>query len=123
MSKKNRHLPRHKRNLHNRAMLKQPGARYFVQIENHQMFPIPAARWHQWVAAGLLILIAARVAKPARPGVVWVEDGELHYPPDPVAPWMNLNCRVIERHAIFDIRGPRWDPIALQRAIQLAYGD
>lgn len=96
---------------------------YFIQLDNQQMFRIPAARWHQWAAAGLLILIAARVAKPARPGVVWLERGELHYLPEPIAPRMNLNCYVIERHAMYDIRGPRWNPLDLQRAIQRQYGD
>lgn len=95
--------------------------RYFVQLDNKQMFRIPAARWHQWALAGLLILISDRVAKPAQPGVVWLERGELHVKADPVAPWINLNCRVIERHAIFDTRGPSLDPVKLQEAIQKNY--
>jgi hypothetical protein len=95
---------------------------YFVALDNQQMFRIPAARWHQWALAGLLILVSDRVAKPAAPGVVWLERGELHVKADPIAPWMNLNCRVIERHAIFDTRGPRLDPVKLQRAIQKQYG-
>jgi hypothetical protein len=96
---------------------------YFVALDNQQMFRIPAARWHQWVAVGMLILVAGRIAKPAAPGVVWLENGELHYPPDPIAPWINLNCRVMERHAIFDVRGPKLDPVVLQREIQRAYAD
>jgi hypothetical protein len=96
---------------------------YFIVLDNKQMFRIPAARWHQWVAVGLLILVAGRVAKPAQPGVIWLEDGELHYPPDPVAPWMNLNCRVIENHAIYDQRGPRLMPEILQSWIRANYRD
>jgi hypothetical protein len=96
--------------------------RYFVQLENQQMFRIPAARWHSWALAGMLILISDRVAKPAAPGVVWLENGELHYLSEPISPFMNLNCRVIERHAIFDIRGPKLDSVVLQREIQRAYG-
>jgi len=95
---------------------------YFVALDNQRMFRIPAARWHNWVAAGLLILVAARVAKPVVPGVVWLERGELHVKAEPISPFMNLNCRVIERHAIYDTRGPKLEPHQLQRIIQAAYG-
>lgn len=94
---------------------------YFVKLDNQQMFRIPAARWHQWITVGLLMLVAGRIAEPAQPGVVWVENGELHYPPDAIAPWMNLNCRVIERHGIYDQRGPKLEPHELQREIQRDY--
>ncbi len=96
---------------------------YFVALDNQQMFRVPAARWHQWVAVGLLILVAGRVARPAQPGVVWLEDGELHYPPDPVAPWILLNCRQIERHGMLDTRGPKLTPESLQRWIRANYRD
>jgi hypothetical protein len=96
---------------------------YFIALDNKQMFRIPAARWHQWVAVGLLILVTGRVAKPAQPGVVWLEDGELHYPPDPVAPWMLLNCRQIERHGMLDTRGPRLTPESIQTWVRANYRD
>lgn len=96
---------------------------YFVALDNKQVFRIPAARWHAWVADGLLILMATRVAKPAQPGVVWLEDGELHYPPDQVSPWMLLNCRQIERHGTLDTRGPKLTPEALQGWIRENYRD
>lgn len=95
--------------------------RYFVQVEN-QIRYLPAALWHQWLAAGLLVLVAHRLAAPACPGVVWLENGELHLRQDPVTPWINLNCRVIERHFIYDTRGLRFDPVARQREIQRQYG-
>jgi hypothetical protein len=91
--------------------------RYYVQLENKQMFKISAAKWHSWLAAGLLIVVSACVATPACPGVVWLENGELHEKQDPIAPFMPLNCRVIERHAVYDTRGPRLDPVQLQREI------
>lgn len=96
--------------------------RYFIELENRQMFRISAARWHQWALAGLLILISDRVARPAKPGVVWLERGELHVKADPIAPWMNLNCRVIERHAIYDTNGPKLTPRELQHEILADYG-
>jgi hypothetical protein len=96
--------------------------RYFVQLDNQRMIRVSAGRWHQWIAVGVLILVAGRVAKPAKEGVIRIgENGEPHFPQDPTAPWMNLNCRVIERHAIYDTRGPKLDPVKLQRAIQKAY--
>jgi len=94
---------------------------YFVALDNQQMFRIPAARWHEWLAVGLLILIAGRVAEPAMPGVVWLENGELHLQADPVAPWMPLNCRVIEHYAIYDQRGPKLSPRQLQQEIWADY--
>lgn len=95
--------------------------RYFVQLDNQQMFRLSAARWHTLMAAGLLILMGGRIAKPARAGVVWLENGELHHMPEELWPWVNLNCRVIERHAIFDTKGPKLEPHELQREIQRAY--
>lgn len=97
--------------------------RYFVQLDNHQMFRVPAARWHNWVALGLLILVAGRIAKPACPGVVWVENGELHFPPDRIAPWMILNCRQIEQAAIFHDPERRYfvTPEEHQQVIQRQY--
>ena len=92
-------------------------ARYFVQLDNQQMFRLSAARWHTWIAAGLLILIGGRVAKPAKAGVVWLQDGELHVPPEPVWPWINLSCRLIEQRMV-----PKLEPIELQLAIQREYG-
>lgn len=94
---------------------------YFVALDNQQLFRIPAARWHQWVAAGMLILVGVRIAQPATPGVVWLERGELHIKADPIAPHMPLNCQMIERHAVYDVRGPKLTPEQLQREIQRAY--
>lgn len=90
---------------------------YFVALDNQQMFRIPAARWHSWVAAGLLILVGARVAKPATPGVVWLERGELHIKADPIAPWMALSCQIIEQRCV-----PSYTPEQLQKIIQRDYG-
>lgn len=95
---------------------------YFVRLDNQQLFRIPAARWHAWVAAGLLILVSVRVAEPATPGVVWLERGELHIKAEPIAPRMPLNCTMIERHAVYDVRGPKLTPEQLQCEIQRAYG-
>lgn len=81
------------------------------------MFRIPAARWHQWVAAGLLILVSTRVAQPATLGVVWLERGELHFKADPIAPYIALSCQIIERRCV-----PSLSPEQLQRAIQADYG-
>lgn len=93
---------------------------YFVALDNQQMFRIPAARWHQWVAVKLLILIGgktSRVAKPSKLGVVWLERGELHVKADPIAPYMPLSCQIIERRCV-----PSFTPEQLQREIQRQYG-
>jgi len=99
-------------------------ARYFVQLDNQQMFRLSAARWQALLTAGLLILIgeSKRIAKPAEKGVVWLQDGELHIKPDAIYPWINLNCRQIEQHALFDTRGPKLEPHQIQREIQREYG-
>ena len=90
---------------------------YFVALDNQQLFRIPAARWHQWALAGLLILVSDRVAKPKAPGVVWLERGELHFKAEPIAPHMPLSCEIIERRCV-----PSLTPEELQREIQRAYG-
>jgi len=95
--------------------------RHFVQLEN-QLHYLPAAKWHEWLRAGLLVLVVGNVATPTAPGVMWLQNGEVHEKQEKPAPFMNLNCRVIERHAIFDVRGPKLDPVVLQREIQRAYG-
>jgi hypothetical protein len=99
-------------------------ARYFVQLDNQQMFRLSAARWHTWVAAKLLTRLSkvSRIAKPAQKGVVWLQDGELHIKPDAIYPWINLNCRQIEQHALFDTSGPKLEPHQIQREIQREYG-
>lgn len=95
--------------------------RYFIELDNRQMIRVSAARWHQWLTLGLLILVADRIARPARAGVVWVENGELHFPPEPVAPWMVLNCRQIEQKSVFGDRRMYVTPEERQQAIQAAY--
>lgn len=67
-------------------------------------------------------MVAGCVAKPAKDGVIRLDNDALRVPGEPIAPFMNLNCRVIERHAIFDVRGPKLDPVVLQREIQRTYG-
>jgi hypothetical protein len=96
--------------------------RHFIQIES-QLHYVPSERWRRWIALGLLSLIAGRVAKPALPDLFGVDNGKLSFPPEPPMPWMNLNCRVIERHAIYDTTGPKLDPVVSQREIQRQYGD
>lgn len=96
--------------------------RCFVQLDNRLHY-IPPARWHHWVAIGVLILVSSHVAKPAVDGVVRYEDGELHVPPDPRAPWMLLNCRQIENHLKYHEPDRRYFivPEERQEAIQRDY--
>lgn len=94
---------------------------YLVDVgDGNEPCRVPAHHWLQWVAVGALVVIDTRLAKPARPGSVWIENGELHSD-EPIAPWMLLNCRMIERHAIYDQRGASLTPGEVQREIQAQY--
>jgi hypothetical protein len=83
---------------------------YLVDVGNRRLHRITAARWHQWITVGLLKLVAGRIAAPACPGVCWLENGELHFRAEAIIPWIVLNCRQIEQHAIFDLRGAYLTP-------------
>lgn len=95
--------------------------RHFILLDNRLHY-VPAPRWHSWIVAGLLILVADRVAKPIVP-VIRIENGVLRYPEDPRAPWMPLNCRQWESKAIYFDAGRRYfiTPEERQRAIQRQY--
>jgi hypothetical protein len=98
------------------------GERCFIQLDN-QLQWVPPPRWRQWLVAGLLILVGGQVAKPAVEGVFRFEGGAFKYPEEPIAPRMPLNCYVIERHGVFDTRGPKLRPRELQAEILADYQD
>lgn len=79
--------------------------------------------WDRYVSNGWLIKVSNHTAQ-LRDGVSgWIERGglRLYNRITEISVWIQLNCRIIEKHAIYDVRGPRMTSDMLMRAVLRDY--
>ena len=98
--------------------------KHFRFIEFRGMrWRVPNAEWRDYLKRGLLELITMRVAR-LRNGVEVVYENGRHLLRDlarKIEVSIPSSWRLVERAALFDTKGPKLSPEALQREVQSDY--